>query len=120
MAELTNKKCQVCADGTPPLSTQQEDKLLVQVPDWEVERAAIHRVKRDFSFADFREALAFVNQVGELAEQEGHHPEISLHHYRRVLIELYTHKVQGLSESDFIMAAKISQVFERLVSKKSA
>jgi len=78
-----------------------------QVPDWRV--AEQHHLERVFLFPDFKTALEFVNQVGELAEQQGHHPELLLG-WGRVEVRIWTHKINGLSESDFILAAKIDRL----------
>ncbi|RMF20611.1 MAG: 4a-hydroxytetrahydrobiopterin dehydratase [Deltaproteobacteria bacterium] len=91
----------------PPLTPQQYEPLLATLDGWQVERE--HHLVRTFSFPDFRSALAFVNRVGELAESEGHHPDVHLA-WGRVTIELWTHKIDGLSESDFILAAKIDRL----------
>lgn len=104
--DLTKKHCIPCEGGTPPLTADQEDELMKQVSDWELVRDGEHRIIRKFKFTDFKESLAFVNKVGELAEREDHHPNIKIN-YSRVELELYTHSIGGLSENDFIMAAKI-------------
>jgi len=80
-----------------------------EIPEWEMDEKSIG-MKRTWKFKDFKEALTFVNRVGELAESENHHPDISLHNYRKVTITLWTHVIKGLSENDFIMAAKIDQL----------
>lgn len=109
---LAQKKCQACAEGTQPYSSGEEKHWLSQTPGWDVDRQDIHVLWRDFRFKDFKTALRFVNSVGEIAETEGHHPEIQLHNYSKVKIDLYTHKIKGLSDSDFIMAAKISELYQ--------
>jgi 4a-hydroxytetrahydrobiopterin dehydratase len=78
-----------------------------QVPEWQVINE--HHIRRQFKFSDFKQALAFVNRVGELAEEQGHHPDILLT-WGKAEITLWTHKVDGLTESDFIMAAKIDRL----------
>lgn len=107
MAELANKTCVPCRGGVPPLKGQELAQLREQVPKWQVINE--HHLTREFKFPDFRTALDFVNQVGELAEQQGHHPNIMLT-WGHVEISIWTHKIDGLTESDFIMAAKIDQV----------
>ncbi len=105
--ELLKKKCVPCEGGTPPMTDEEEDKLKSQVPDWVLNRGATHKLEREFKFKNFKASLAFVNKVGALAESEGHHPDIHIY-YSKVLLELYTHAVGGLSENDFILAAKIN------------
>ena len=107
MAELASKTCVPCRGGIPPLKGQELKKLHEQVPNWQVSNE--HHLTREFKFPDFRTALDFVNKVGELAEQQGHHPDILLK-WGSAGITLWTHKIDGLTESDFIMAAKIDQL----------
>ena len=121
MEQLVNKKCQPCEGGVPPLTKEETEKLLPQVPDWRIlsntnlsYAIAYERLVREFEFKDFAEALAFINKIGALAEEEGHHPDILLHGYRHVRIELTTHAIAGLSENDFILAAKIDKINSRL------
>lgn len=101
---LAQKHCVPCKGGTPALKGEELRSYAAQVPRWTV--AQEHHLTRDFKFPDFRKALAFVNQVGEIAEAEGHHPDIELG-WGRAGVKIYTHKVDGLTESDFILAAKI-------------
>lgn len=104
MSELVRKKCVPCRGGVPPLGPEEIIPLLNQVSGWEaVER---HHLSKSYSFPDFVTALAFVNRIGDLAEQEGHHPDIYLT-WGKVALQIYTHKIDGLTESDFILAAKI-------------
>jgi len=91
----------------PPLKGAELAKLSAQTPEWEVVDG--HHIARDFRFSDFRAALDFTNQVGELAEGEGHHPDIYLA-WGKVGIKIWTHKIDGLTESDFILAAKIDRL----------
>jgi len=107
--QLADKKCVPCRGGVPALKGRALEKLHQQVPNWKVENE--HHLHREFSFPDFRQALAFVNRVGEIAEQEGHHPDILLA-WGKAAITLWTHKIDGLTESDFIMAAKIDRASE--------
>lgn len=102
---LSDKRCAPCEGGTPALSRDEARELSTQTPHWELSDHATH-IRRSFTFDDFRSALAFVNAVGELAESEGHHPDIELG-WGRVEITLTTHAVKGLSENDFILASKI-------------
>jgi 4a-hydroxytetrahydrobiopterin dehydratase len=105
--ELSEKKCVPCQGGVPALKADEIAPLKKQLPDWEV--VDHHHITRNYSFSDFVSALEFVNKVGDLAEQEAHHPDIYLT-YGKVGLQLYTHKVDGLTESDFILAAKIEKL----------
>jgi 4a-hydroxytetrahydrobiopterin dehydratase len=97
-----------CKGGTPSLKGQALADLVNKLgPGWEVVNE--HHLEKEFSFKNFRDALAFTNKVGELAEAQGHHPDIYLA-WGRVKITLWTHKIDGLSESDFIMAAKLDRL----------
>ena len=107
MAKLCDLTCGPCKGGTPPIKGQQLEQLHRQVSDWEVIEE--HHLRRQFKFADFAGALAFVNRVGELAEQQGHHPDVELS-WGKAVVKLHTHKIGGLSENDFIMAARIDQL----------
>lgn len=106
MSNLTKKHCVPCEGGTPPLPDDQEDMLHKQVPDWVLLREGNHMLRRQFTFKDFVEAMDFVNRVAAIAEEEQHHPDIKIV-YNKVQIDLFTHAVGGLSENDFIVAAKI-------------
>lgn len=107
MSDLASKTCVPCRGGTPPLKGEELDDLWRQIPGWEVVEE--HHLRRRFRFKNFREALDFVNRVGELAEEQGHHPDVrSGWGYAEVTV--YTHKIDGLTESDFILAAKISEL----------
>ena len=108
MASLASKTCVPCRGGVPPLKGQELAALQKQVPEWQVVNE--HHIVRQFKFPDFKQALAFVNRVGELAETQGHHPDILLA-WGKAEITLWTHKIDGLTESDFIMAAKIDRLF---------
>jgi 4a-hydroxytetrahydrobiopterin dehydratase len=107
MPDLAAKQCVPCRGGVPSLKGNELAALHRQVPQWNV--VDEHHIVRSFTFPDFRKALDFVNQVGELAEQQGHHPDILLA-WGKAEITLWTHKINGLTESDFIMAAKIDQL----------
>lgn len=106
--ELAKKKCVPCMGGIPPLTRDEAVELGTNVPQWRLAEDA-RAISRDFKFGDFAQALAFVNQVGVLAEEEGHHPDIQLG-WGYASIKLYTHKINGLHENDFIMAAKINSL----------
>lgn len=105
---LTQKTCIPCQGGIPPLSYPEAEKLLAQVPGWSLTHDGT-RLERRFTFPDFATALEFVNEVGDLSEEEGHHPDISLG-WGYATVVYYTHKIQGLHENDFIMAAKVNQL----------
>ena len=107
MSELSSKTCVPCRGGVPPLAGQPLEDLAKQVPGWRVVDG--HHLTRNFTFPDFKEALAFVNKVGAIAEEQGHHPDIFLA-WGKVAVTLWTHKVDGITESDFIMAAKIDRL----------
>ena len=104
MASLASKTCVPCRGGVPALKGKELETLHQQVPQWQV--VDEHHLNRTFTFSDFKRALDFVNRVGALAEEQGHHPDIMLA-WGKVEITLWTHKINGLTESDFIMAAKI-------------
>ncbi len=106
-SELANQRCVPCRGGTPPLKGQLLRDLAKLVPEWSVVKG--HHLERAFSFSNFRTALEFTNRVGELAEREGHHPDIYLA-WGKVELRLWTHKIDGLTESDFILAAKIDRL----------
>lgn len=106
--ELSKKKCVPCSKGTPPLKGDQLAKLYKQLGlGWKLIEE--HHLEKDYTFKDFKEALAFTNKVGEVAEEEGHHPDIYLA-WGKVKIKLWTHKINGLSENDFILAAKCDRL----------
>jgi len=106
-ADLASKTCVPCRGGVPPLKGKELEALKSKVEGWNVRNE--HDVNKTFTFPDFRKALDFVNRVGEIAEQQGHHPDIFLT-WGKVEITIWTHKIDGLTESDFILAAKIDQV----------
>jgi 4a-hydroxytetrahydrobiopterin dehydratase len=103
MSELTSKRCTPCEGGTPPLERAEVDRLLTQVSGWSLSGKWI---TKELKFKDFVAAIRFINRVAELAEGEGHHPDIHIH-YNLVRFDIWTHAIGGLSENDFILAAKI-------------
>jgi 4a-hydroxytetrahydrobiopterin dehydratase len=109
MNSLSEKTCTPCRGGVPPLNREEAVHLHVQAPDWQLLDDA-HRIERRFSFRNFREALSFVQTVGEIAESEGHHPDIEFG-WGYATISLQTKKIKGLQENDFIMATKIERAF---------
>ncbi|MBN1553263.1 MAG: 4a-hydroxytetrahydrobiopterin dehydratase [Phycisphaerae bacterium] len=101
---LANKTCIPCKGGVPALRGEALEELASKTPDWDV--VGEHYLHRVWTWKNFAEALAFVNRVGALAEEQGHHPTIELS-WGRVVVDIHTHKIDGLTESDFILAAKI-------------
>jgi 4a-hydroxytetrahydrobiopterin dehydratase len=103
---LTAEKCVACRRDAPQVTDSEIAELQPQVPDWElVEIDGVKRLRRVFTFDDFASALAFTNRVGEIAEDEGHHPAL-LTEWGRVTVNWWTHKIKGLHRNDFVMAAK--------------
>jgi 4a-hydroxytetrahydrobiopterin dehydratase len=112
MEELAQLKCTACRGGEPTLTDAEIGELQPQVPQWRViEVDGIKRLQRDFTFKDFVAALAFTNLVGDLAEEEGHHPAI-LTEWGKVTVTWWTHKIKGLHRNDFIMAAKTDELYQ--------
>lgn len=110
MSDLVQKKCVPCEGGIPPLSGAELEPWLAQIDvAWQL-IADQTKIQREFAFKDFPATMAFVNQVAELAEAEGHHPDISIF-YNKLTLELWTHKIHGLFDNDFILAAKIDELF---------
>ena len=107
---LVSKQCVPCKGGVPPLTKFEAEQFAQQVSAWALVEDA-HHIERTYKFKNFVEALAFVNKVGELSEREGHHPDITFGWgYAKVVF--YTHKIKGLHENDFIMAAKTNQLLD--------
>jgi 4a-hydroxytetrahydrobiopterin dehydratase len=111
--DLTKQKCAPCEGGTLPITSKDREFAIYksQVQKWMVSSDEKY-IERDFTFKNFREALVFVNQVGEIAEEEGHHPDIFLHNWKKVRINLTTHAIHGLSVNDFIVAAKVDKIVD--------
>ena len=107
---LASKSCAPCRGGIPPLPEGEAAKYLPAVTGWTLEEGAT-RLHRRFEFRDFVEAMKFVNRVADLAERQGHHPDIAVH-WNRVDLMLWTHKIGGLHENDFILAARINRLLE--------
>jgi 4a-hydroxytetrahydrobiopterin dehydratase len=107
MSELVTSHCVPCSDPSiQPLSEGDVQEKLNEISGWHIGHDN-KRIERTFTFGDFKKAMVFVNRVAEIAESEGHHPDISIH-YNEVTIELWTHSIGGLHENDFIVAAKIN------------
>ncbi len=102
--KLAKKKCVACEAGVPPLEGKALESFSSQLMGWHLVHE--HHLEKEFHFTNFTEALAFANEVGRVAEEEQHHPDIHLS-WGKVRIVLWTHKINGLSENDFILAAKI-------------
>ncbi len=107
--KLTDKHCSPCEGDVPGLKGEDLKRYSAETPAWEV--IDEHHLQRTMTFPDFVSALLFVNRIGEVAEQEGHHPELCVT-WGKVVAKLYTHSVDGLTENDFILASKIDRLFE--------
>jgi 4a-hydroxytetrahydrobiopterin dehydratase len=107
MVELAERECVPCKGGVPPLKGAEIQNLLAELSGWEVVNE--HHLRKEYKFDNFREALDFVNRVGELAESQGHHPDICFG-WGKAEITIWTHKIDGLTESDFVLAAKIDKL----------
>ena len=103
---LAKKKCVPCEAGTLPLGQSKVNELLKQLKSWDLKDGHLYK---KFKFKDFAEAMKFVNSIAEIAEHEGHHPDFCVH-YSKVEMEIWTHSIGGLSENDFILAAKIDEI----------
>lgn len=120
MDDLVKMKCIACRGGEPTLTDAESATLHSQVSEWQiVERDDIQRLERQFKVKNFREALNFTEQVGEIAEAEGHHPVI-VTAWGGVTVTWWTHKIKGLHRNDFIMAAKTDQLFAQFKSGSAA
>jgi 4a-hydroxytetrahydrobiopterin dehydratase len=110
MADLAKRKCVPCEGGTPRLGRDKIETLLGRLRGgWKpIERG--RRLTKRFTFADFAAALTFINEMGAIAEHEQHHPDFCVHDYKVVDVTLSTHAIEGLSENDFILAAKIDKI----------
>ena len=108
MNDLASKKCIPCTEGTSPLGKKDQQELLSELSDgWRIVQG--HHLENEYRFGDFREALSFTNRVGEIAEEAGHHPDIYLS-WGKARVTIWTHKIDGLSEADFVLAAKIDRL----------
>ena len=116
VGELIHRNCVPCRGGVPPLQGEAVRRLLQEVSDWEAVQE--HHLVKSFRFKNFKTALDFVNQVGELSEREWHHPDLALA-WGRVDVKIYTHKIDGLSDNDFILAAKIDRLYSSAPGRKS-
>ena len=107
--ELAKRKCVPCEVGTSPLEGEKANELLKQISGWALKNG---HLSKKFKFKDFKETMKFLNSVAEIAEEEGHHPDFCVH-YNRVEFEIWTHAINGLSENDFILAAKIDNILPK-------
>ncbi|MGB2246745.1 MAG: 4a-hydroxytetrahydrobiopterin dehydratase [Alcanivorax sediminis] len=113
MSTLNNQACEACRADAPEVTEQEKESLFPQIPKWiQVEEDGVEKLQRHYSFRNFEQALAFTNQVGQLAEREGHHPAI-LTEYGKVTVTWWTHKIGGLHRNDFICAAKTDLLLDQ-------
>ena len=107
MGDLASQECVPCKGGIPPLRPDQIEPLIKQLQGWNV--IENHHIQKSYDFPDFVKALDFVNDVAEIAEAQGHHPDLHLS-WGKVGVEIWTHKIDGLTESDFVLGAKIDKI----------
>jgi len=118
MAELTQQKCEACSKDAPPVTKEEIAELKPEIPDWNmIEPEGELRLERSYKFPDFKSAIAFTDRVGELAEEQGHHPAL-LTEYGKVTVTWWTHSISGLHKNDFIMAAKTDEIAKEFADKK--
>ena len=110
---LAEKQCVPCRGGVPPLKGEELQRMQAQVTSWQV--VSGHHLSKTYTFPDFQTALHFVNRVGAIAEEQGHHPDLYLS-WGKVEVKTWTHKIDGLTESDFILAAKIDRLHQNAVT----
>lgn len=117
MAELTQQKCDACTKESPPVTQEEIAELKPQIPEWKmIELEGELRLERAYKFPDFKTALAFSNRVGDIAEEQGHHPAL-LTEYGKVTVSWWTHAISGLHKNDFIMAAKTDEIAIKFAPK---
>jgi 4a-hydroxytetrahydrobiopterin dehydratase len=109
ICDLTAKKCVPCEGGVPKYSLAEAEAQAAALPGWHLTHDGT-RIRRDWTLKNFRDGIKLLNNVGAIAEREQHHPDMHLEGYRHVWIEIFTHAIGGLSENDFILAAKIDQI----------
>lgn len=107
--QLTQKKCLPCEGGVDPYSLEESQRQLAELAGWEL-TPDHQRIRKEWTVTNFMAGMKFFNSVAEVAEEDGHHPDLHIAGYRNVAIELWTHAIGGLSENDFILAAKIDQL----------
>lgn len=108
-SELTQKKCKPCEGGVDPYLPEEAEEQIAQLSGWRLTHDG-KRIRKDWTVKDFTDAIEFFNKVAAVAEEEEHHPDLHLESYRQVWIEIWTHAIGGLSENDFILAAKIDEI----------
>jgi 4a-hydroxytetrahydrobiopterin dehydratase len=118
-AQLAARKCLPCEGGVEPCSLDLAQRQLADLPGWRLTHDG-KRIRKDWTVRNFLAGMAFFGRVADLAEAEGHHPDLHLEGYRQVWIEIWTHAIGGLSENDFILAAKIDQLPVELKAAKKA
>jgi 4a-hydroxytetrahydrobiopterin dehydratase len=116
MTELAERACVPCRGGVPPLTPEHVAVLLAHVEGWKA--VENHHLEKRYEFKDFAQALALVNRIGAIAEEQGHHPDLVLA-WGRVEVKIWTHKIDGLTESDFILAAKCDQAYRHMGARPS-
>ena len=107
MSDLASRECVPCRGGIPPMKGAQIEKFAKQLSEWDV--VGEHHLKKSYKFSSFRETLDFITRVGELAEEQGHHPDVCFG-WGKAEVTIWTHKIDGLTESDFVLAAKIDKL----------
>jgi 4a-hydroxytetrahydrobiopterin dehydratase len=113
MEELTEQKCEACRVGAPSVTPEEAQQLQPQVPEWQmITEDGIPKLDRTFKFKNFKDAIAFTDEVGEAAEQEGHHPRL-ITEWGKVAVTWWTHKIHNLHKNDFIMAAKTDRIYQK-------
>jgi 4a-hydroxytetrahydrobiopterin dehydratase len=110
VSRLAQKECQPCTGDTPPLAAERVEALLDELDDWSIEQE--YHLTKTYGFPDFAQAMAFADEIGALAEDEQHHPELHIG-YGHVKVELWTHKIDGLTEADFVFAAKVDAIADQ-------
>ena len=107
--DLTKKKCVACEGGVKPFTSNKAKKFLAQLDEWKI---TINKLTKRLVFKDFMSLIKFINKLAVLAEKEGHHPDFTVH-YNKLDLEVWTHAIDGLSENDFILAAKIDKLYKK-------
>jgi len=114
MSDLAKQSCEACRADAPRVSDAELRTLMAQIPDWKaVSVDGVLQLTREYSFKNFKQAIAFTNKVGDYAESEGHHPAL-LTEWGKTTVSWWTHKINGLHKNDFIMAAKTDEIFNHL------
>lgn len=116
--DFATKKCVPCEGGTEPLTQTKAEEYLAAIPGW-VLSDDFKKISREFQLKDFMLAVKFVNQIADIAESEGHHPDLAIFSWNHVRVQLWTHAIGGLSDNDFIVAAKVNQLWGQQPSAKA-